>query len=99
MLTVAGKDRVELALDVRKGEEAVVLSVYDGGTPGLLVRAKQSRSTFLGASPASLGRVTTSATSGLLLLHGDTRVHACRRKTRRSQNGVSGWRRSATCGL
>jgi len=75
MLTVAGKDRVVVGLDGEDGEEAVVLSVHDGGTAGLSVRAKQGRSIFLGASPASPGSVRTNATSGLLLLRGDTTVH------------------------
>ena len=75
ILTVAGKDRVVLGLDGSDGEEAVVLSVHDGGTSGLSVRAKQGRSIFLGASPASTGRAATNATSGLLLLRGDTTVH------------------------
>jgi len=75
LLTVAGKDRVVLGLDGEDGEEAVVLSVHDGGTAGLSVRAKNGRSIFLGASPASPGRAVTNATAGLLLLRGDTTVH------------------------
>jgi len=75
LLTVAGKDRVVLGLDGEDGEEAVVLSVHDGGTAGLSVRAKNRRSIFLGASPASSGSAVKDATSGLLLLRGDTAVH------------------------
>ncbi len=74
LLTVAGKDRVVLGLDVN-GEEAVVLSVHDGGTAGLSVNAKNGRSIFLGASPALSGSAVKDATSGLLLLRGDTAVH------------------------
>ena len=75
MLTVAGKDRVVLGLDGDDGEEAVVLSVHDGGQAGLSVRAGGRRSIFLGASPATPGLGLKDSVAGLLLRRGDTVAH------------------------
>ena len=75
MSTVAGKDRVVLGLDGNDGEEAVVLSVHDGGQAGLSVRANSRGSIFLGASPAAPGRGDRDSIAGLLLRRGDTVVH------------------------
>jgi len=55
MLTVAGRDRVVLGLDGNDGQEAVVLSVQDGGHAGLSVRGAGGRSIFLGARDSVVG--------------------------------------------
>lgn len=75
MLTVAGKDRVVLGLDGKDGEEAVVLSVHDGGQAGLSVRASSRHSIFLGASPAAPGLGLKDSIAGLLLRRGETEAH------------------------
>lgn len=75
MLTVAGKDRVGLGLDGDDGEEAVLLSVHDGGQAGLSVRAGGRRSIFLGASPATPELGLRDSVAGLLLRRGDTVAH------------------------
>lgn len=75
LLTVAGKDRVVLGLDGNDGNEAVTLSVHDGGGSGLRVDASNNRSIFLGmASPQRVtGRPDT--VSGLVLKQGAREVH------------------------
>ena len=73
VLTVGGKDRVNLGLDNASGE-AVTLSVDDGGRIGIMAQDK-GRTLWLGSSPADPALGVSAPFFGMLVRDGQVTRH------------------------